>query len=166
MAKSKSNKTMQIFSFCTIALAALAIILYMFCPAIKYEGISGDITYSGINVIFGKKATADLIITKVTGDVFKFSFLLFLGLIFAVAGLVITILPLCGVKFKLFPIIAIACFVVAALFCFLSKNCCVLGNGDMGAGDGASLGIGAIIAGILYILAGCASALPIVFDKK
>ena len=159
MAKSKKN--IQIFSFCTIALAALAVILYLFCPAIKADGITGDVTYSGLEVIFGKSST----VLGVKATILKFSFLLFLGFVFALAGLVITILPLCGVKCKLFPIIAIACFVVAAVFVFLSKNCCVLPNGDMGA-DGYDLGIGAIIAGILYILAGCASALPIVFDKK
>lgn len=154
-------KKAQLFSICTIALAALGIILYMFCPAIKVDGLGGDVTYSGVEVIFGKSNT--VLGTKV--EIFKFSFLLFLGFIFAIAGLVITILPMAGVKSKLFPIIAIACFVVAALFAFLTKNVCVLGNGDMGAGKGADLGIGAIIAGILYILAGCASALPIVLKK-
>ena len=164
MAKSKSNK-MQIFSFCTIALAALAIILYLFAPAIKAELLGAEVSYSGMNLVFGKKTTTTVLGAKVTTTIFKFSFLLFLGLIFAVAGLVITILPLCGVKAKLFPIVALGCFIVAAVFVFLSKNCCVLPNGDMGA-DGYDLGIGAIIAGILYILAACTSALPIVLDKK
>jgi hypothetical protein len=155
-------KKTQLFSICTIVLGALALILYMFCPALKADGIGGDTTYSGIELMFGKSTT--VLGTKVT--IFKFSFLLFLGFIFAIAGLVITILPMAGVKFKLFPIIALACFVVAALFAFLSKTCCVLGNGDMGAGSGTSLGVGAIIGGILYILAACTSALPLVLKDK
>lgn len=150
-------KKSQIFSICTIALAALGLILYLFCPGIKADGLGGDVTYSGLETMFGKSTT--VLGTKVT--IFKFSFLLFLGFIFAIAGLVITILPMAGVKFKLFPIIAICCFVVAALFAFLTKTCCVLGDGSMGA-DGANLGVGAIIGGILYICAGATSALPIV----
>ena len=147
-------KKSKIFSICTIVLAALGICLYLFLDAIKGGGVS----YNGLEVMFGKKESTIL------GDItiFKFSFLLFLGFIFAIAGLVITILPMAGVKSKLFPIIALCCFVVAALFAFLTKNVCVLGNGDMGAGKGADLGVGAIIAGILYLLSGCASALPIV----
>ena len=156
-------KKSQIFSICTIAIVALGLILYLFCPAIKAEAIlGGDVTYSGAELIFGKKTSTAL------GDVvyFKFSFLLFLGFVCAIAGLVITILPLCGVKCKLFPIIALACFVVAAVFAFLSKSCCVAGNGDMGAGGAYDLGVGAIIAGIAYICAAITSALPIVLDKK
>lgn len=160
-------KKAQLFSFCTIALAAIALILYLFLPAIKYDApIGDDITYSGINVIFGKKETASIAGIKIAeGYVLKFSFLLFLGFIFAIAGIVITILPLAGVKVKLFPIIALALFVVAALFAFLSKACCVAGNGDMGAGDAWQLGIGAIIAGICYICAAVTSALPVVLKK-
>jgi hypothetical protein len=152
-------KKAQLFSFCTIALAALAIILYMFCPAIK----SGDVTYSGMEVMFGKSKTTTVGITKVTVVYLKFSFLLFLGFIFAIAGLVITILPLVGVKSKLFPIIALALFVVAAVFAFLSSACAQLG--DVNKLFEWSLGVGAIISGIVYILAACTSALPIVLKK-
>ncbi len=146
-------KKSQIFSICTIVLAALGLVLYLFLDAVK----GGGVAYNGLEVMFGKKESTIL------GDItiFKFSFLLFIGFLCAIAGLVLTILPMAGVKSKLFPIIALACFVVAALFAFLTKSCCVLGDGSMGA-DGADLGIGAIIAGILYILAGCSSALPIV----
>ena len=150
-------KKSQIFSIVTIVLAALGLILYMFCPGIKADGLGGDVTYSGVEAIFGKSTT--VLGTKV--EIFKFSFLLFLGFIFAIAGLVITILPMAGVKCKLFPIIAIACFVVAALFAFLSMKCCVLADGSMGA-DGADMGAGPIVAGIMYIFAACTSALPIV----
>ena len=150
-------KKSQIFSICTIALAALGIILYMFLDAIKASGLLGDVSYSGLQVMFGKSDKTGL------GTVvyLKFSFLLFLGFIFAIAGLVITILPMAGVKFKVFPIIAICCFVVAALFAFLSKTCAVAGNGDMGM-DGFNLAAGAILGGIFYICAGVTSALPIV----
>ncbi len=147
-------KKAQLFSICTIALAALGIILYMFCPAIK----SGDVTRTGIEVMFGKKEGNGYL----TVTYLNFSFLLFLGFIFAIAGLVITILPMAGVKSKLFPIIALACFVVAALFAFLSSACAQYKADDLLKW---SLGIGSIIAGILYILAACTSALPIVLKK-
>ena len=152
-------KKAQLFSFCTILLAVLGIILYMVLDAVKDYA-------TGAQVVFGTSTP------KYLGVSLKFSFLLFLGVIFAVAGLVITILPLCGVKCKLFPIIAIACFVVAALFAFLSVNCTIVAvkigsatSSSMGV-DNGKLGIGAILAGIFYICAGCASALPIVLDKK
>ena len=148
-------KKSQLFSICTIALAVLALILYMFCPAIK----SGDATRTGIEVMFGKKDESGYL----TVTYLNFSFVLFLGLIFAIAGIVITILPMAGVKCKLFPVIALACFVVAALFAFLSSACAQYKADDLFKW---SLGIGSIIAGILYILAACASALPIVLKDK
>ena len=152
-------KKAQLFSICTIALAALGIILYLFCPAIK----SGDTTYSGIQVIFGKSTSSTVLGVKTTVTYLKFSFLALLGFIFAIAGLVITILPMAGVKSKLFPIIAICCFVVAAVFAFLTSNVAQLG--DVNKLFTWNLGVGTIIAGILYIVAGCASALPIVLKK-
>ena len=144
-------KKSQIFSICTIALGALGLILYMFLDAFK------DVDYNGLAVIFGKKESAG----PISITVLKFSFLLFVGFLCAIAGLVLSILPMCGIKSKLFPIIALACFVVAALFAFLSMNCCVLADGSMGA-DGADMGAGPIVAGILYICAAVTSALPIV----
>ena len=161
MAKSKKSNLTLMFSCCTILLALLGIILYMVLDAVKDYA-------TGAQVVFGAKGLDAVVLT---GGL-KFSFLLFLGLIFAVAGLVITILPLAGVKCKLFPIIAIACFVVAAVFAFLSVNCTVvyvevLGKTSTSMGvDNGKLGIGAILAGIFYICAACASALPIVLDKK
>lgn len=149
-------KKSQLFSICTIVLALAGIILFLFCPAIK----SGDTTYSGIQVIFGKKVTSETLLGDVTVTYLKFSFLACLGLTFAIAGLVITILPMAGVKSKVFPIVALACFVVAALFAFLTSNVAQLG--DILEPFKWSLGAGAIISGILYILSACASALPIV----
>lgn len=152
-------KKSQLFSICTIVLAALAIILYLFCPAIKAKSLLGDdITRSGLEVMFGKSTK----VGNTTVHYLNFSFVLFLGFIFAIAGLVITILPMAGVKSKLFPIIALACFVVAALFAFLSSACAQFGTDDVYKW---SLGVGSIIAGILYIGAACTSALPIVLKK-
>ena len=144
-------KKSQLFSICTIVLGAMALILYMFCPAIK----SGDATRTGIEVMFGKSKS----VGNATIHYLNFSFVLFLGFIFVIAGLVITILPMAGVKFNLFPIIALACFVVAALFAFLSSACAQYGTDDILKW---SLGVGAIISGILYVFAAVTSALPIV----
>lgn len=142
-------KKSQIFSICTIALATLGIILYLALKAITWDfGILGSVSKTGANVMFG-------------GSGMDFAFLLFLGFIFAIAGIVITILPMAGVKFKLFPFIALALFCVAAIFLFLSTKMCVIA-GDMGAGDGAKLGIGAILGGIFLICSAVTSALPLV----
>ena len=154
-------KKAQLFSFCTIALAVLGLILYMVLDAVK------DVA-TGAQVIFGVKS----INAGVLGSAgLKFSFLLFLGFIFAIAGIVITVLPLAGVKCKLFPIIALALFVAAAIFAFLSVSCAVvyveaLGKTSTSMGiDNGKLGVGAIIAGICYLCAACTSALPIVLKK-
>ena len=153
-------KKAQLFSFCTIALAALGLILYMVLDAVKDYA-------TGAQVIFGAKSLDAVVLT---GGL-KFSFLLFLGFVFAIAGIVITILPLAGVKCKLFPVIALALFVAAAIFAFLSVSCAVVyvegfGKTSTSMGiDNGKLGVGAIIAGICYILAACTSALPIVLKK-
>lgn len=153
-------KKAQIFSFCTIALAALGLILYMVLDAVKDYA-------TGAQVVFGAKSLDAVLLT---GGL-KFSFLLFLGFIFVIAGIVITILPLVGVKAKLFPVVAMACFIVAAIFAFLSVTCAVvyveaLGKTSTSMGiDNGKLGIGAILAGIFYICAACTSALPVVLKK-
>ena len=143
-------KKSQIFSFCTIAFAALGTILYLVATAIKWDfGILGSSNKSGINVIFG-------------GNGMDFSFLLFLGFIFAIAGIVITVLPLAGVKAKFFPFVALGLFIAAAILVFLTLKVCVVA-GDMGVdGTGAGLGVGAILGGIFYICAAATSALPLV----
>ena len=164
---AKSNKSSQIFSFCAIALGALGLIFWLFLAAASRTetvlGVTGKASATGMAMIFGGNAKVSLGGTTTTVEAFNFSFPLFIGFIAAIAGLVITILPLCGVKFKLFPIIALACFVVAALFCFLSKTCANTKSGY--SLDEIKLGIGAILGGICFICAACASALPIVFKK-
>ena len=146
---AKSNKSIQIFSVCTIALAVVGLVFYMFLDAIK--GTHDVLSYNGMQAMFGVE------------DELKFSFALFLGFIFAIAGIVITILPMAGVKFKLFPVIALACFVVAALFAFLTAAC-VQPVGLVKLAE-FKLAVGSILAGILYICAACTSALPVVLKK-
>lgn len=162
-------KKEQIFSICTIALAALGLIFWLFLAGCSYKtsvmGVKAESSAMGMAMIFGGDIKVSIAGASETTKAFDFSFLLFIGFIAAIAGLVITILPLCGIKVKLFPVIALACFVVAALFCFLTKTACNPVDGGRDALKEYSLGIGAILGGICFIGAGVTSALPLVLKK-
>ena len=166
---AKSNKSIQIFSFCAIALGALGLIFWLFLAGCSYSasamGVKASSSAMGMAMIFGGDIKASAAGISTSAKAFEFSFLLFIGFIAAIAGLVITILPLCGVKAKLFPVIALACFVVAALFCFLTKTACNPVDGGRDALKEFNLGIGAILGGICFIGAACTSALPVVLKK-
>ena len=147
-------KKSKIFSICTIVLAALGIIFALALPGMKASitilGHTETETVSGAEIMFGN-------------DGWDFSFMLFIGFLCALAGLVLAILPMAGIKNKIFPIIGIVCFVIAALFVFMTKQFAVV-DGKM-FNDWPSmykLGVGAILAGILYIGAAITTTLPIV----
>ena len=149
-------KKAQIFSFCTIVFAILGIVLFVAMASVKFTLSKTSVSYSGLQVMFGVK------------DELNFSFLSFLGILFAIGGVVITLLPLAGIKVKLFPVIALACFVVAALFAFLSSSVIQLTDAAklVYILHTKGLGIGSIIAGICYIVAACTSALPVILKSK
>jgi hypothetical protein len=143
-------KKSQIFGICTIVLAVLGLIFALFLPGMTVKAFGGTASESGAEIMFGN-------------DGWDFSFMLFIGFLCALAGLVLAILPMAGVKVKLFPIIGLVCFVVAALFVFLTKQFAMI-NGKM-FNDWPSayhLGVGAILGGIFYIIAAVGSALPLV----
>lgn len=147
-------KKSKIFSICTIVLAALGIIFALALPGMKASitilGHTETSTESGAEIMFGN-------------DGWDFSFMLFIGFLCAIAGIVLAILPMAGVKSKLFPIIGLVCFVIAALFVFMTKQFAVV-DGKMfnDYGSYVKLGIGAILAGILYIGAAVTTVLPLV----
>ena len=143
-------KKSKIFGICTIVLAALGIIFALFLPGISAKILGKTYNESGVEIMFGD-------------DGWDFSFMLFIGFLCALAGLVLAILPMAGIKNKIFPIIGLVCFVIAALFIFMTKQFSVI-DGKMfyDYPSAYKLGIGAILGGILYIGAAVTTALPIV----
>lgn len=184
MAKSKSKvKTGQIVML-GAALLGLVAVLLMFAPGITSKAIVankevGTSSLSGFKLIFG------------TEDGYKFNFMMLLSVIFAVVGIVGAILG--GLlNMKLGNFLALGGFLLAALFFFLFRAVFPMGIKDMAIGgttvlsgkdaikaleEGVSvlgittkttfsLGIGAIIAGILSIIAALASAAATFALKK
>lgn len=152
-------KKSKIFSICTICAAALGLIFWLFLSGASRSESGASVKATGMAIIFGGKASASYGGMSMDIDAFKFSFVLFIGFIAAIAGIVMAVLNLVGKQNKIFTIIAICCFVVAALFCFLTKTCAVVKEG--GSLDELNLGIGAILGGILFIGAAVTSTLPI-----
>ena len=143
-------KKSQIFGICTIVLAVLGLIFALFLPGITLKIMGTSTSESGAEIMFGN-------------DGWDFSFMLFVGFLCALAGIVLAILPMAGVKFKLFPIIGLVCFVIAALFVFLTKQFAVVDGKMFNDWPSAyKLGVGAILGGIFYILSAVTTALPLV----
>lgn len=143
-------KKSQIFSLCTIVLGVLGVIFALFLPGMTVKILGSTSSESGAEIMFGN-------------DGWDFSFMLFIGFLCALAGIVLAVLPMAGVKCKLFPIIGLVCFVVAGLFVFLTKQFAVV-DGKMFVDwpSAYKLGVGAILGGIFYILAAVTTALPLV----
>ena len=147
-------KKTQIFNLLTFALGAIGIALWLCLPGMKYTvslfGVSQSTTESGARMIFGIEG-------------WDFAYLLFIGFLCAAFGTVYALICMLSKKAKKLPIVSIAMFVVAAVFCFLTTKCCII-NGKFGLPDmyigSYSLGIGAIIGGVLFACAGVTSALP------
>lgn len=176
MAKSKSKvKTGQIVML-GAALLGLVAVLLMFAPGISWKSeILGktvaDGNISGFKVMFG------------TEDGMKFNFMMLLSLIFAVVGILGAILG--GLlNMKLGNFLALGGFLLAAIFFFLFRAVLPMSIKDMAIGGTTllsgkdalealekigttySLGVGAIVAGILSIVAALASAAATFALKK
>lgn len=153
-------KKSKIFSICTVCAAALGLIFWLFLSGAARSESGASVKASGMAIIFGGKASMSYGGYSASFDAFNFSVVLFIGFIAAIAGIVLAVLGLIGKGNKILSIVAIACFVAAALFCFLTKTCASVKDG--GTLEDLNLGIGAILGGILFIGAGVCSVLPIV----
>lgn len=142
-------KKSVIFSICTIVLGALGLIFALFLPGIKAEFMGISDTISGAKVMFGDGG-------------FDFSFMMLIGLLCAIAGIVFAVLALVGKGGQIFTILGIVTLVIAAVFTFMTLQFAMV-DGKMFNDWGGlyKLGIGAILGGIFYILAAVTSALPL-----
>ncbi len=132
-----------------IVAAAIAVIC-IFLPAISYEVLGEKETWSGLKIAFGDKT-------------WKFSILNLLPYLLVIAAGVLTYLGKKGNK-DLFELIAIVCFVVAAILFFLSLAVAVpdakMTKEEIKAVKKLfDLGIGSIIAAIVSLLGAGAVAI-------
>ncbi len=138
------------------ALLAVVAIFMMLAPGITATPKIGEKTsVSGFKLMFGSEKGHD------------FNFVMFLSLIFSIVGLVGVVLALL-LKGKIGNFLAIGGFLLAGIFYFLFRAVYPMSVGDdawkimeaLIKADAMklSLGIGAIMAGILSILAALASA--------
>lgn len=155
---AKRKKSSQLISLITVAscILGLVAVVMMFLPAIGVK--DSDKTYTGLQIAFGYK-------TQILGTdvaIFNFSFMNLLTYILALAGTVVALLGLVGKNFAgaLFRFIAAGCFIVSAVFFFLSLNFCL--PNDTASSVMTFLGgnikeIGSLAAG--SIIGGCAAGL-------
>ena len=155
-----------------IAAAALGVlaILLLLAPGVSVKTIGGTLLkpeekwegVSGFKVAFG------------SGDGAKFSFVLFLPFLLAIVGIALTVTSL-FVDNTILKVVAAAVFVVAGIFFFMYLTFYpTLVENETGKkiieeaikNKGIKLGVGAIMAGILSILAGAATCVGTFVIKK
>ena len=152
------------------ALGVIAIIMF-FLPAITIKVGDEVVNYNGWQAIFGFTETKDIpVVGEKKFEYLAFSFMNLLTLILLAAGIVLCVLSFLGKGNKFFAFIAIACFIVAAVFFFLTVAFTTAGavytlDGNLAqekVKEAWKLGAGPIIGGILSILAGLVVSVPVV----
>lgn len=175
MAKKRKKSTLGLVFSAGAVLFAIAAVCMMFADAVKL--VSGEnvlASYKGTQVAFGYSETYPII-----GEVkfLNFSIMNLLPYILALAGAVVALLAaLRRNKSFLLNIIAVACFVAAAVFFFTAASYVSVagseGSGSLNAlvkkivdalkdGDNLKIAIGSILGGVFSIVAAACSALKI-----
>ena len=173
------KKFLQFAGIISLALAAVGFILMMATPAVvgttKILGSTSTTNLNGINAIFGKGAdlsAAEILWFANSDGKIILSVTSLIGWILLLAGLVIVclgiVLPLLKInalqKFAgLLNLIAVCAFVLAGVFMFLVVAT-VYGANGRDVADGAAIGAGWVIGGILAIAAGVIAILPAAAD--
>lgn len=173
------KKFLKFAGIISLALAAIAFILMMATPAVvgtaKALGQTSITNLNGVNAIFGKGSdlSAAELLWFANGDgKIVLSVTSLIGWILLLAGLIIVclgvILPLLKInaleKFAgILNLIAVIAFVLAGVFMFLVVAT-IYGANGRDVADGAAIGAGWVIGGILAIAAGVIAILPAVMD--
>ena len=168
MAKKRKKSTLGLVFSAGAVLFAIAAVCMMFLNAV--ELVSGENVlkqYTGVQVAFGYSETYPLI-----GEVkfLNFSIMNLLPYILALAGAVVALLAALSKKSFLLNIIAVACFVAAAVFFFTAASYVSVGSDNelvknivdaLKNGDNLKIAIGSILGGVFSIVAAACSALKI-----
>lgn len=165
MAKKK-NSVSKYTSLLAILLA-IASACMIFCTAIVYKvSDSADpVNFTGMQVTFGYTANAlEGITSSIKADInyFAFSFMNLLPYILLLVGIVFAVLKVVGGKnnSKMFSFVAAACFIAGGVLMFCVVPFSVLGTNELVQTFSVlkkqymSLGVGAIVGGVLGILGG------------
>ena len=168
---SKKKNSVSKYTSLLAILLAIASACMIFCTAIVYKvSDSADpINFTGMQVTFGYTSTKNILegITsaiKIEGSInyFAFSFLNLLPYILLLAGIVFAVLKVVGGKSnsKMFSFVAAACFIAGGVLMFCVVPFSVLGTNELVQTFSVlkkqymSLGVGAIVGGVLGILGG------------
>ena len=165
MAKKK-NSVSKYTSLLAILLA-IASACMIFCTAIVYKvsDSSNPVNFTGMQVTFGYTANAlEGITSSIKADInyFAFSFMNLLPYILLLVGIVFAVLKVVGGKnnSKMFSFVAAACFIAGGVLMFCVVPFSVLGTNELVQTFSVlkkqymSLGVGAIVGGVLGILGG------------
>lgn len=165
MAKKK-NSVSKYTSLLAILLA-IASACMIFCTAIVYKvsDSTNPVNFTGMQVTFGYTANAlEGITSSIKADInyFAFSFMNLLPYILLLVGIVFAVLKVVGGKnnSKMFSFVAAACFIAGGVLMFCVVPFSVLGTNELVQTFSVlkkqymSLGVGAIVGGVLGILGG------------
>lgn len=154
--KKKQGVSTGVLAGGVAALFALAAICMLFVNAVSVA--AGDnvlMSFTGLQVAFGYSETTSVpLVGELTAKILDFSFMNLLPYLLALGGLVVVLLNLNGKSFLL-NVIALACFVAAAVF-FFTAHAYVVTASDMVntyAKDSFTLAIGSILGGVFSIIA-------------
>ncbi len=170
MAKKKSSNLGKLLVLLSIVLGVVALVMLIapgFSPNSKADKIGAD-GVALYKVVFGNSERK-----------LAFSFPLFLGVLLIAAGVVCSVLALLGKGGKIVSLVAAISFIAGGVLYFCTMSVYAVDVGDLSgnlkdlaikaAKEAVSavynLGIGAIIGGILSILAGVAVITPIFLKK-
>ena len=165
MAKKK-NSVSKYTSLLAILLA-IASACMIFCTSIVYKvsDSANPVNFTGMQVTFGYTANAlEGITSSIKADInyFAFSFMNLLPYILLLVGIVFAVLKVVGGKSnsKMFSFVAAACFIAGGVLMFCVVPFSVLGTNELVQTFSVlkkqymSLGVGAIVGGVLGILGG------------
>lgn len=144
MAKSKrkNNRALRVLKYCAILFAIVGIIMAAF-SFVNY----GDSSFTGFQVIFGYTATTGSIVS-VSTKVLSFSIIALLTILLPLIG---SLSVIC--KNKIIRLLGALLMIAGTVMCFFVPNFVVFANDSTKTAYSlfsANLGVGAIIAGILF----------------
>lgn len=133
--------------FLTAVLGIVAIAMIFVVCVVTQPILTKTTGYTGIQIVFGFK--------EGSAEVFKFSFLGLLPYILSLGGIVLALLKIKGLE-KVLSFVAAGTFIVAAVFFFITPSTVQADEMLLKILD-LKLAVGAIVSGVLCILAAFAS---------
>ncbi|MDE6001079.1 MAG: hypothetical protein K2G96_01990 [Clostridia bacterium] len=159
-------------------LLALVAFFMMFAPAavasVEVLGKTVSNSYTGSNLAFGLTESTEVLGHTVEAKIFAASANI-LTYILLFAGIVCAVVAILGKGGKIVSFVAMACFVAAGVLFFCSIQLCAPYTEFEGDAkkdyikaikESLDLGAGAIVGGVLSIVAGAAALVPIFVKSK